>query len=79
MPIQSCNECYRCLFHYHVRKNRVGCNKPDQGLMRPITGPTAPASRSYLYPTCFDPEYKPRLCNNFEEFPDMPADEEVTA
>ena len=65
----SCNECYRCAHHYHIRENRIGCNNPDPRLAIP------PAYvRDYLYPSCFDPEMKPRLCSNFEEFEDRTED-----
>ena len=70
MP-SSCNECFRCRYHYHIRANRIGCNNPDGGLVISVSGGS---NKDYLYPTCFDPELKPRSCKHFAEFDDTIAE-----
>jgi hypothetical protein len=56
------NECNLCVSHYPVRGDLIGCNTPVVSLFQGAPGATP---ENYLYPTSFDPAFKPTSCPRF--------------
>ena len=58
------NECYRCKNRRNVPGDcHIQCIKPDPEM----TGNQRGIDKGwFLYPFCFDPVWKTRVCDNFE-------------
>ena len=61
------NECYLCAHMRSVPGNaHIQCVKPDPDMQGHRHG----IKRGwFIYPSLFDPRWKTRMCNNYEEAP----------
>ncbi len=73
-PRTKMNECHRCVHRRSVPGNcHIKCANPDPEM----TG-SAHGMRNgwFYYPMLFDPVWKNADCNNYEEVPTPPIEEE---
>lgn len=61
---QMMRECWDCTNRYPIPGNaHIGCRKPDPDM----TGHKHGIKNGwFIYPFCFDPTWKTKLCANFE-------------
>jgi len=59
------NECHFCKHKREVPGNsHIRCSKPDKNM---IGNPHGIANYWFMYPMFFDPVWKEKKCDNFEE------------
>lgn len=61
----SFNECFNCKNKENIPGNcHIKCNKPDPEMKGNEHGIR---KGWFIYPLCFDPVWKEKLCSNYEE------------